>query len=71
MYIFCLSADIYIARAAINLHYMILSPKYRMAREVAQSMLSEYLEPSQLKEISYKEIVDYIKRGDACHSARS
>jgi len=46
---------------AINLHYRTLSPKYRLAREVAQSMLSEYLEPRHLKEVSYREIVAYIK----------
>lgn len=46
---------------AINLHYRTLSPKYRLAREVAQSMLTEYLEPRHLKEISYREIVAYVK----------
>ena len=46
---------------AINLHYRTLSPKYRMAREIAQSMLSEYIRPRHVKEISYREIVAYVK----------
>jgi hypothetical protein len=46
---------------AINLHYRTLSPKYRLAREVAQSMLTEYLEPRHLKEVSYREIVAYVR----------
>jgi len=32
-----------------------------MAREIAQSMLSEYIRPRHVKEISYKEIVASIK----------
>ena len=46
---------------AINLHYRTLSPKYRMAREIAQSMLSEYIRPRHVKEISYKDIVAYVR----------
>lgn len=47
--------------AAINLHYRTLSPKYRLAVEVAQSMLDNYLKPRQLQEVSYREILIHIK----------
>lgn len=46
---------------AINLHYRTLSPKYRLAREVAQTILTDYLNRRNVEEISYREIVVYIK----------
>jgi len=46
---------------AINLHYRTLSPKFRLSMEVAQTILTDYLNRRNLKEISYKEIVVYIK----------
>jgi len=45
----------------INLHYRTLSPKYRMAREIAQTMISDYIQPRHVQEISYREIVAFIK----------
>lgn len=46
---------------AINLHYRTLSPKYRLAREVAQTILTDYIRRRNVDEISYREIVVYIK----------
>jgi len=46
---------------AINLHYRCLSPKYRLAQEVAQSMLTRYIRPRRLQEVSYREILIHIK----------
>ena len=46
---------------AINLHYRSLSPKYRLAQEVAQSMLDNHIRPQQLTEISYRMIIIHIK----------
>jgi hypothetical protein len=49
-----------VARCII-LHYRTLSPKYRLAVEVAQSMLDRYIRPRGLKEVSYREILLHVK----------
>ena len=46
---------------ALRLHYRMLSPKYRIAEEVAQSILDEYLTPRHNTEITYREIIIHIK----------
>jgi len=46
---------------AILLHYRCMSPKYRVAEEVAQRILDGYLVPRRLEEISYREILVQIR----------
>ena len=46
---------------AISIHYRMLSPKYRVAEEIAQTILDEYIAPRQVFEISYREIVIKVK----------
>jgi len=46
---------------ALRLHYQMLSPKYRVAEDVAQTILDEYIKRRKIKEISYKEIVVKVK----------
>lgn len=49
-----------IARS-IRLHYKMLSPKFRVAEEVAQTIIDEYITKRNIEEISYKEIVIKVK----------
>jgi predicted transcriptional regulator len=49
-----------IARA-MRLHYQMLSPKFRIAEEVAQTILDEYVSKRNVSEISYKEIIIQVK----------
>jgi len=46
---------------AINLHFRTLSPKYRVAENVAQTILDEYMNKRRVQEITYKEIIVHIK----------
>ena len=46
---------------ALKLHLRMLSPKYRIAEEVAQSILDDYIIPRQATEISYREIIIQVK----------
>lgn len=46
---------------ARKLHYRLLSPKYRVAEEVAQSILEDYIAPRDISEITYREILIYVK----------
>lgn len=46
---------------AIKLHYRRMSPKFRLAEEVAQTILDEYIAPRKVDEISYKEIVVKVR----------
>ncbi len=55
-------ADIDQVNDAINLHRKLLSPKYRVAEELAQILLDEYLEPKGLKEITKREILVFVKK---------
>jgi hypothetical protein len=45
---------------ALQLHYRMLSPKFRVAEEVAQTILDEYLK--RRDEISYREIVVKVRK---------
>jgi len=47
---------------ALKLHIKMTSPKYRIAEEVAQTILDNYLSKSRTLEITYREIVLQIKR---------
>lgn len=46
---------------ALRLHYKLLSPKYKVAEEIAQTILDEYVTKRSVTEISYKEIVGQIR----------
>ena len=46
---------------AIILHRKLLSPKYRVAEELARILLEEYIEPKGLKEITKREILVFVK----------
>jgi len=54
-------ADIVQVNDAITLHRKLLSPKYRVAEELAQILLDEYIEPRGLKEITKREILVFVK----------
>lgn len=54
-------ADIVHVNDAIALHRKLLSPKYRVAEELAQILLDEYIEPRGLKEITKREILVFVK----------
>ena len=47
--------------AATNLHRKLLSPKYRVAEELAQILLDEYITPRHVTEINYREIIVFLK----------
>ena len=53
-------ADDDVARC-INLHYRSLSPKYRLAEEIAQDILDNYIKKRGINEVSYREIFIHIK----------
>jgi len=46
---------------ALRLHYRMISPKYRVAEEVAQTIIDEYITPRQANEITYREIIIHVK----------
>jgi len=46
---------------ARRLHYRLLSPKYSIAEKVAQSLLEDYIVPRHTSEITYREIIIYVK----------
>ena len=46
---------------ALQLHYRMLSPKFRVAEQIAQTILDEYITPRRVGEISYREIVIKVK----------
>lgn len=46
---------------ALRLHYKMLSPKYRIAEKVAQTILEEYQQKGNPPEVSYREIVIHVK----------
>jgi len=47
---------------ALRVHVRTLSPKYRVAEEVAQTILDDYLSKKPSMEITYREIVVQIKQ---------
>lgn len=46
---------------ALKLHFRTLSPKFRVAEEVAQTILDEYVNRRNINEISYREILIHIR----------
>jgi len=46
---------------ALRLHYRLLSPNYRIAEKVAQTILDEFHEKGKPPEITYREIVIHIR----------
>jgi len=46
---------------ALRLHHQMLSPKFLVAEEVAQTILEEYITKRNVDEISYREIVIQVK----------
>ncbi len=46
---------------ALMLHYHMISPKYMIAREVAQTILDDYITSRQITEITYREILIRVK----------
>jgi len=46
---------------ALRLHYRMLSPKYRIAETVAQTILDEYRKKGKPREVTYREIVIHVK----------
>jgi hypothetical protein len=46
---------------ALRLHYRMISPKYRVAEEVAQTIIDEYITPRQATEVTYREIIIHVK----------
>jgi hypothetical protein len=46
---------------SLKLHYNLLSPKFKVAETVAQTILDEYINKRDVEEISYKEIVIQVK----------
>ena len=46
---------------ALRLHYRLLSPNYRIAEKVAQTILDEFHEKGKPPEINYREIIIHIK----------
>ena len=44
-----------------RLHHHMMSPEYRVAEEIAQTILDEYIVPRRVDEISYREIVIKIR----------
>jgi len=46
---------------AIRLHHNLLSPKFRIAQEVAQTILKDYITPRQVTEITYREIIIQVR----------
>jgi len=46
---------------ALRLHFRTLSPKYRVAEEVAQTILDEYMSRRKVQEISYREILTHVR----------
>lgn len=46
---------------ALKLHFRTLSPKYKVAEEIAQTIMDEYINKRERNEISYREILIHIK----------
>ncbi len=46
---------------ALKLHFRTMSPKFKVAEEVAQTILDEYASKGKVTEITYKELMIYIK----------
>jgi len=46
---------------ALRLHYQMLSPKFMIAEEVAQTILDEYITKRKVTEVTYREIIIQVK----------
>lgn len=46
---------------ALRLHYRMLSPKYRIAETIAQTILDEYRKKGKPREVKYTEIMIHVK----------
>jgi len=46
---------------SLRLHFRFLSPKYRIAEEVAQTILDEYVNRHSIQELTYRQILIHIK----------
>jgi hypothetical protein len=46
---------------ALRLHYKMLSPKFRVAEEIAQTILEDYQEAGKPLEINYRDIMGQVK----------
>lgn len=57
-----LGADVETVPLAINRHNRALSPNYRMAEEIAQSLLETWLVPKRLSEYHYRDLVVDVRR---------
>ena len=49
-------------RDAVLLHYRLRSPKYRIALQIAQTLLDEYISKRSVNEVTYREILLQVKR---------
>ena len=49
-------------RDAVLLHYRLRSPKYRIALQVAQTLLDQYITKRRVKEITYGEVLLQVKK---------
>ncbi|GAH06307.1 unnamed protein product, partial [marine sediment metagenome] len=47
---------------ALRVHNKMLSPKFRVAEQLAQSILAEFREKDRVLEINYREIVTELKK---------
>jgi hypothetical protein len=54
-------ASTYEVATALKLHHKMLSPKFRVAEGVAQTIMEEYISKRNITEISYKEIIIQVK----------
>jgi aspartyl-tRNA synthetase len=55
-----LGSDTYEIAVALKHHYRTLSPKYRVAEEVAQTILDQFVKKGR-EEITYRDLLDQIK----------
>lgn len=55
---FCNSDDV---AHCMQLHVRSLSPKYQLAGEIAQSIITDYLAPKNLEELTRDEIVKFVR----------
>jgi len=47
---------------ALKLHFRTLSPKYKVAEQIAQTILDDYMNRRNIEEISYREILIRVRK---------
>ena len=47
---------------ALKTHNQMLSPKYRIAENIAEQIMDEFKEAGKVLEINYRDIVRYLKK---------